>query len=67
MVKRYKDGSLAQSVVRRLIRIRSTQISEARDGSHDQAVQPTLCRVQHGWSGEQDQEGVAAERNGQAL
>ena len=48
-------------------RVRSAQISQARDGSDGQAVQAAAAGIQHRGPGQQDQEGADHGRNGQAL
>ena len=48
-------------------RVRSAQISQARDGSDGQAVQAAAAGVQHRRPGQQDQEGADHGRDGQAL
>ena len=48
-------------------RIRSAQISQARDGSDGQALQAAAAGIQHRRPGRQDQEGSDHGRDGQAL
>ena len=48
-------------------RIRSAQISQARDGSDDQAVQAAAAGIQYRRPSQQDQEGADHGRDGEAL